>query len=1166
MKKNVSRIGALALAAVMAIPMAVPGFAASNNTHWVTATLDGSQVFRESYPAGGQISEIDLVDDLGVGVDISVSVNGNVVSTTRPVNATGTLTNGTVYRLAEDSDRSLKLSTTNNKLADDLDIAITRTARSYQVTANSGPQGFKDNMGSDQTPTCDISGTGTGTVNGNTAWSSTFTPKSGQVIKAFNIRTAAGSQNIITAENKTVQVGSTQVTISKSGDAYTVKTNNIADNLYVTALTADRSSQYQLSVVTVGDVTTDVVSKLLTAGETQKVVLTPGTGVIDTIVIEDGGKSGTLTTGGTSVSVNGHTYAVSWASNGKATVSVPGISANVTITATSRSDKAGLTINASSDVECNLANQTYPKIGDPVTVRLAGKEFTEITSVTISSATDRVTLTGKEYRFTLDGRAYRVDSLPNGSKVLYFDSFPGNITIDVDSKETRHVITLQHDGDSDFEGSRDEIIVYDGDSETITFKALDSSEDIERLVFTVNGKKITADYDDDYVVIDGTRQYLNWMNGKVEVELRDIQSSMTIKSFTTDYDEDYRITVDHDGGATTTNDYVYVNHGQSRTITFKERSGYTIEAIRVTVDGETYEAERGDSYLTVDGRRCSLSWGSSQSSITLNNIRDDMEVYCETDYDGSRSDYRIDVDHDGGATTNNSYVYADRGDNKTITFTEKSGYTIEAIRVTVDGKTYEAERGDSYLTVDGRRCSLSWGSSKSSITLNNIRDDMKVYCDTDYAGTSNPTWGDYTVTLENDRGSYYLGYGEIGVDSGDDQEVSFYAEDGNRLQRLEIVYKGTTYKANYGASSVTINGQRCSVDWDGRDSVSIDLRNIKGNMTVRAVSDRTTDSKTITRDAGTGANIDLSTSSASVDVGRAVTVTVRPDSGYTIDTVTFSFDSRSERAVLNRFDTAFTLGGVTYTTTRGNDGSLSVRFDSVPANMTVKATAVQGTVVTPPVVSGTTHEAYIAGIGNGLFAPNRTVTRGEALVMLLRATQSLNADSMTGMVQHPFIDVGPTSWLYNYVTVAYNRGYLFYLNGTTPTNFNPNAPISRAQFVELACRVFGISNNGPVNTQYNDVLPGYWGASYITQATAAGWINGYGDGRFGPDDTLTRAQLVTIINRATGRRADPGFLNANIGRLNTFSDVGPSYWAYYDILEAANTHTFSSQGGREVWG
>lgn len=1066
MKKNVSRIGALALAAVMAIPTAVPGFAASNNTHWVTATLDGSQVFRESYPAGGQISEIDLVDDLGVGVDISVSVNGNVVSTTRPVNATGTLTNGTVYRLAEDSDRSLKLSTTNNKLADDLDIAITRTARSYQVTANSGPQGFKDNMGSDQTPTCDISGTGTGTVNGNTAWSSTFTPKSGQVIKAFNIRTAAGSQNIITAENKTVQVGSTQVTISKSGDAYTVKTNNIADNLYVTALTADRSSQYQLSVVTVGDVTTDVVSKLLTAGETQKVVLTPGTGVIDTIVIEDGGKSGTLTTGGTSVSVNGHTYAVSWASNGKATVSVPGISANVTITATSRSDKAGLTINASSDVECNLANQTYPKIGDPVTVRLAGKEFTEITSVTISSATDRVTLTGKEYRFTLDGRAYRVDSLSNGSKVLYFDSFPGNITIDVDSKETRHVITLQHDGDSDFEGSRDEIIVYDGDSETITFKALDSSEDIERLVFTVNGKKITADYDDDYVVIDGTRQYLNWMNGKVEVELRDIQSSMTIKSFTTDYDEDYRITVDHDGGATTTNDYVYVNHGQSRTITFKERSGYTIEAIRVTVDGETYEAERGDSYLTVDGRRCSLSWGSS----------------------------------------------------------------------------------------------------KSSITLNNIRDDMKVYCDTDYAGTSNPTWGDYTVTLENDRGSYYLGYGEIGVDSGDDQEVSFYAEDGNRLQRLEIVYKGTTYKANYGASSVTINGQRCSVDWDGRDSVSIDLRNIKGNMTVRAVSDRTTDSKTITRDAGTGANIDLSTSSASVDVGRAVTVTVRPDSGYTIDTVTFSFDSRSERAVLNRFDTAFTLGGVTYTTTRGNDGSLSVRFDSVPANMTVKATAVQGTVVTPPVVSGTTHEAYIAGIGNGLFAPNRTVTRGEALVMLLRATQSLNADSMTGMVQHPFIDVGPTSWLYNYVTVAYNRGYLFYLNGTTPTNFNPNAPISRAQFVELACRVFGISNNGPVNTQYNDVLPGYWGASYITQATAAGWINGYGDGRFGPDDTLTRAQLVTIINRATGRRADPGFLNANIGRLNTFSDVGPSYWAYYDILEAANTHTFSSQGGREVWG
>ena len=137
---------------------------------------------------------------------------------------------------------------------------------------------------------------------------------------------------------------------------------------------------------------------------------------------------------------------------------------------------------------------------------------------------------------------------------------------------------------------------------------------------------------------------------------------MTIKSYTTDYDEDYHITVDHDGGVTTSSDDIYVNHGSTRTISFTERSGYTIEEIRVTVDDETYVAERGDNYITIDGRRCSLTWSSTRASITLNNIRNDMEVYCETDYDGYDSDYRITVDHDGGATATSDYVYADRGD------------------------------------------------------------------------------------------------------------------------------------------------------------------------------------------------------------------------------------------------------------------------------------------------------------------------------------------------------------------------------------------------------------------------------------------------------------------------------------------------------------------------
>ena len=76
---------------------------------------------------------------------------------------------------------------------------------------------------------------------------------------------------------------------------------------------------------------------------------------------------------------------------------------------------------------------------------------------------------------------------------------------------------------------------------------------------------------------------------------------------------------------------------------------------------------------------------------------------------------------------------------------------------------------------------------------------------------------------------------------------------------------------------------------------------------------------------------------------------------------------------------------------------------------------------------------------------------------------------------------------------------------------------------------------------------------------------GYGDGTFQADDEITRAEVVTIVNRLLGREADQEYIADNPRGLILFPDVSKDYWAYYDILEAANHHEADVSADPEVW-
>ena len=80
-----------------------------------------------------------------------------------------------------------------------------------------------------------------------------------------------------------------------------------------------------------------------------------------------------------------------------------------------------------------------------------------------------------------------------------------------------------------------------------------------------------------------------------------------------------------------------------------------------------------------------------------------------------------------------------------------------------------------------------------------------------------------------------------------------------------------------------------------------------------------------------------------------------------------------------------------------------------------------------------------------------------------------------------------------------------------------------------------------------------------------GWISGYPDGTFRPNNTITRAEVTSIVNRMLNRNADNEYINRNKEKITVFSDVSKEHWAYYIIAEATNSHDYTKANGVERW-
>jgi len=224
------------------------------------------------------------------------------------------------------------------------------------------------------------------------------------------------------------------------------------------------------------------------------------------------------------------------------------------------------------------------------------------------------------------------------------------------------------------------------------------------------------------------------------------------------------------------------------------------------------------------------------------------------------------------------------------------------------------------------------------------------------------------------------------------------------------------------------------------------------------------------------------------------------------------------------------------------------------------------TAATPskPTLNTGDHYAYVMGYPDGTVRPNGSITRAEVSTILFRLLSDKTRDEYF-TTESSFTDVKAGAWYNNSIATLEKAGVI--VDTAKGGAFRPNEAITRA---ELAAMLAQFSDAKPVKgVKFSDVSAEHWAYEAIAIAAKMGWIEGYPDGTFRPDATITRAEMMTLVNRALERvPSDEDHLLSKRVML-TFPDCKSGDWFYIAVQEATNSHTYeraaTEKNGDEQW-
>ena len=212
----------------------------------------------------------------------------------------------------------------------------------------------------------------------------------------------------------------------------------------------------------------------------------------------------------------------------------------------------------------------------------------------------------------------------------------------------------------------------------------------------------------------------------------------------------------------------------------------------------------------------------------------------------------------------------------------------------------------------------------------------------------------------------------------------------------------------------------------------------------------------------------------------------------------------------------------------------------------------------PTGLNGDDHYAYIVGYPDSTVRPQNGITRAEVATIFFRllTDETRNANSTK---TNSYSDVAAGAWYNHAVSTLSAMGIV---KGDSQGKFNPNAPITRAEFAAIAARFDDKANTTAVN--FSDIAS-HWAKDEISAAANNGWINGYTDGTFRPNNKITRAEAMTLVNRVLKRLPEMAEdLHNDMIKWSDNSDT--SAWYYLAVQEATNSHYYDlKENKHEKW-